>query len=528
MPSREEVLKEKMPLWAKNPILFIDDMWNLVPQPVKPEFKIAVDILVEDCDFQPIKAEWFEPFQKGLHITWQQWLILLSVKAAIDGKKEKRISIASAHGIGKSCSISWLLIWYLFSHFEAQVACTAPTSKQLKDVLWKEIAKWISRMPEGWQEKFDWQSDYVRMVDNPETWFASARTSRKDSTEALAGVHGDHVMIIADEASGVEQEIFNTMEGSLTEKDILVLLISNPTRLNGYFYDSHHKMKHRWQTLQFDNLSSPVVKDDYAQGIIDQHGENSDEYKIRVLGKFPNEDSVDKSGYIALLNKSDVKEIEDDGSNIFYKPRLGIDPAGGGKDKTAWILRDNFRAKIVLEEAISNPKKIVDRTMGLIEKYNIPEENIDLDMFGTGAEVAKEFALQGYNVCTHNVGDKSDRKKDQERFLNKRACWFFRMRAWLRQGGELVRHKEWSAQALSLRYRRTTGSEKIQIMSKRDMKKDGYYSPDHFDALMLTFSKMENALPLQTITPSTILDNKREKAKVVSHSKNNSDKHSAI
>jgi len=57
--------------------------------------------------------------------------------------------------------------------------------------------------------------------------------------------------MVADEASGIAQEVFDTSKGALTNENVILLLISNPTRLDGYFFDSHHKLKDGFQTFQF-------------------------------------------------------------------------------------------------------------------------------------------------------------------------------------------------------------------------------------------------------------------------------------
>jgi len=220
--------------FQQSPILFIEKMWKMTPERDNKKFI------------------------KGKNITWQQHDILLAVEEALHGDK-KRISIRSGHGVGKSAVLSWLIIWYLFCFKDAQIPCTAPTSDQMHDVLWKEVAKWLDKLPAVIKEKYDWSANYVRIKESPETWFARAKTARKEKPEALAGIHGDFVLFLIDEASGVPQEIFNTAEGALTEDNIIVIMISNPTRLIGYFYDSHHNDKDNWHTLNFSSIDSPIV-----------------------------------------------------------------------------------------------------------------------------------------------------------------------------------------------------------------------------------------------------------------------------
>ena len=442
----------------KSPLFFIKLMWHLRPQ------------------------EKGEKFVKGKHVTRQQIKFLKAVEKAVTGKGKKRISVRSGHGTGKDCTLAWLILWYLFSYRESQIPCTAPTSDQIYDVLWKEIAKWHKRMPEAVQGKYQITSDYARITESPETWFARARTGRKENPEALAGVHGDFVFIVADEASGVPDEIYNTMEGALTGEDVLIVLVSNPTRLNGYFYDTHHKDKKNWQTLHFNSEDSPIVDDTYVNRIVDKHGADSDEYRIRVLGEFPREDSMDDKGYVALFNEKDFHIVEE--AEFIGEKRLGIDPAGDGDNKSVWVLRDEFRAEIVATEVASTPKSIAQKTLTLMDFYGVKDSHVYVDNFGVGANVLQELGLAGKAVNGVNVGD---RPFDTENYLNLRAEAFWKLKQWIRQGAELVDNKGWD-ELLTIKYRRELNN-KLKIMSKIDMKKEGFESPDNADALMLTFTR---------------------------------------
>lgn len=481
----------------KSPILYVKNTWHLIPQRVKPEYeeklKAILLLMWDDWEFgkRQIKAEWFQPFRKDQDITWQQWLILISVEKALRGEASRKISVTSGHGTGKSASVSWLILWFLFVFYDAQVPCTAPTADQMYDVLWKELSLWINRMPTSVKSKYDWGSDHVRMIESPATWFARAKTASKENTEALAGVHSEHVLTIADEASGIPEQVFNTAEGAWTSGNILVILISNPTRINGYFYDTHHKLKHLWQTLQFSSIDSPIVDDDYESKIAERHGRDSTEYGIRVLGQFPKEDTMDEGGYVALLNEKNINEREDVNTHEFSKNSiLGVDPAGDGDDKTSWVIRDQFKSKKLHEEAKSTSKSIAEKTITFIEEYKLNPWNVVVDAFGAGKDVGKEIALATkgrLNVTTVNTGEPCELERDQELYLNKRAMCFWKLRVWMMSGGEIIMNKNLKEELLTLKYKRNLRG-KIQIMPKVDMKKKyGYKSPNDADAFSLTF-----------------------------------------
>jgi hypothetical protein len=475
--------------FRKSPLLFVQKIWNLVPQAVKPEHQDKVAELIsktfdewEDAK-KEFRLEWFEPFQKGKNLTWQQWLTLLSIEKALANQAKCRISIESGHGTGKSATLSWLLLWFLFCFKDAQIPCTAPTSTQIHDILWKEVAIWLGKMPKEIKEKYEWTNNYVKVKESPETWFARAATGNKENPEALAGVHGDFVMYLVDEASGVPDAIFNTAEGALTGETFLFIMISNHTRLLGHFHESHTTDRKNWQVLSFDSRESPIVEEGYVERIRDKHGEDSDEFRIRVAGKAPKEDAIDDQGYMPLLIETDLHYALD------YQPvgvlRLGVDPAGEGTDETIWVVRDTFKAKIVARERVSNPKSIAQKTITLMSFYGIPQQEVWVDNFGEGANVALEIAAASQEfVNAINVNDDAD---DKERYINKRAEAFWRLRQWLRSGGDLVKDEHWK-QLLTIKYRREL-SGKLKIMGKREMQKLGIKSPDAADALMLTFVK---------------------------------------
>ena len=483
----------------KSSLYFIRQIWGLTPQPLRQEyiapFKQALASF-KDKEWEKfcasITADWYYPYEEGKHLTWQQSLILFGVDKAIRGDCSNRISIVSGHGIGKSAVSSLLILWFLFVHPEAQIACTSPGKEQMYDVLWKELKKWIDKAYPPISQMYIWESSHIRMKESPETWFARAKTASKENTEALAGVHADWVMMLCDEASGVDEAIFETMEGALTSGNILVFLVSNGTRANGYFYDTHHKDSARWQNYSFSSLASPRVDQKYVQSIIDKYGEDSVQYAIRVLGLFPKEDGMDDSGYVPLLAPADIHTEYDFHKPLTFSPFsiLGVDPAGEGDDKTSWVIRDNFKAKKLFEESKSTSKSIAERTLTFMQQYSLRSHNIVIDSFGVGMDVGKEIALASkgrVNVTTVNTGDKCSSDRDKEIYLNKRAQGFYEARKWMQQGGCIVDEENFKDELLGIRYKRNLAGL-IQIMPKLEMKKKyGLKSPNDADAFSLTF-----------------------------------------
>ena len=102
----------------------------------------------------------------------------------------RRVSIRSGHGTGKSTFMAWCVLWFLACYFPAKVPATAPTSHQLEDVLWSEIAKWHRTMRQRFPalaDQFEWTAGAFRMKTAPNESFSVARTSRPERPEALQG-----------------------------------------------------------------------------------------------------------------------------------------------------------------------------------------------------------------------------------------------------------------------------------------------------------------------------------------------------
>src|SRR3990167_1693050 len=110
--------------YKKSPIKFIEAFWELTPQPLVCQE--AEHAHVFNC---------FGDFERGKHITWQQWLILIGIEKALRGEAPRRISVASGHGVGKDALLAMIIHWFLMTRKDAQIGATAPTADQLFDVL---------------------------------------------------------------------------------------------------------------------------------------------------------------------------------------------------------------------------------------------------------------------------------------------------------------------------------------------------------------------------------------------------------
>ena len=504
MNKEEQIKAVKFLKDCRDPFFFTNTMWGLKPQPCKPEYRELLETLPPneweaihfgDCERKEIEdgkyyMHWtWHDFTKGKHLTWQQTAMLTQIKNHTDSLGDEIaleqfigwLTVASGHGIGKSMILSVILLWFLFCFPEAQVAATAPSKQQIYDILWKELSIWLNRMPKIYSQLYDWQNSYIRMKDLPDSWFARAATARKENPEALAGVHGDHVLLVADEASGVEEVIFETAEGATTGGHVMFMMISNPTRNTGYFKNSHAKDKSDWVPFSFSCEESPVVDLDYVIRMAKKYDRDEDNFRFRVLGLFPHEDQMDDKGYMPLISERELEGAMVPANTPFKARKLGIDPSGAGADKSAWVGGNTTMIKILGEEKISTPISGARKTHTYATEHEVPGPMCTMDSFGEGGRWIAPIQKAGLDVDYFNSGDPSTNSD----YLNKRAEGAWKLRTFIKNGGQIVRDQRWK-EILNIKYRRTTRG-KIQIMPKEEMKKNRIPSPNFFDAACYVF-----------------------------------------
>jgi hypothetical protein len=135
--------------------------------------------------------------------------------------------------------------------------------------------------------------------ESPKEWWCravspSVKASKEEQAETLAGFHGDHLLIVADEASGIPDPVFIPLEGAMTQEDNRVLLIGNMTKNSGYFYDSHFhpELSKPWTQLHWNSKYSTNVKPEYPNYMATKYGLESSVYRVRVEGEPPLEDET--------------------------------------------------------------------------------------------------------------------------------------------------------------------------------------------------------------------------------------------
>lgn len=440
---------------------------DLTRDDVTPEEKLLSDVdrwrdsildfVVECLDVEPTKQQ--------------------EAALAAFSKPGAHVSIRSGHGTGKSTMFAWVALWALVCFWDVKVPATAPTAHQLEDILFPEIEKWRSRMLEPWRSSIRVKGDKVTMDGTP--GFVAARTGRKENPEALQGFHADNIVFLIDEASGIPEQIFEVARGALSTEGARILMAANPTRLTGYFYNSHHKNRDLWTRFQFSCLDSPRVSPTYAREIADEYGEDSDMYRVRVLGEFPHA-SVQQFMPGDIIEAAMGKHLREDMFS-FAPIVIGVDVAMFGGDRSVIFLRQGLYSNILYQSRSNTPETLAAHAARLYDEHKA--DALIVDATGVGEAVMSSLRLMNRSPIAFYAGEKSLLPN----CANRRTEVWYKMREWFRSGGAIPDNSDLRDDLVGPEFQYAHGSNKILLERKQEMAKRGLASPDLADALAVTF-----------------------------------------
>lgn len=312
-----EFLDESIPLWRADPVLFMREV-----------------LLFEPDDWQ--------------------------IDVAYDLRDYPRVSVKSGQGVGKTGEEAALLLWFLVCFPYPRIVATAPTKQQLHDVLWSEVDKWMNNSP-LLPMLLKWTKTYVYMIGYEKRWFAVARTATKP--ENMQGFHEDNMLFIVDEASGVADPIMEAITGTLAGENNKLLLMGNPTKTSGTFYDSHTADRALYRCHTVNSEHSKRTNKENIAAMKRKYGEHSNVVRVRVYGEFPEqeddvfipiswlEQSVKTEMSVATAKalgtyRDDKGVLQPQDTSGIYKIEIGCDVARFGDDKTCIGYRINEVVRI--------------------------------------------------------------------------------------------------------------------------------------------------------------------------------------
>ena len=437
-------------------------------------------------------------------------------------RDNKRVSVRSGHKVGKSHSAACIVLWYFCSFPDARVVMTSTTSRQVEDILWRELRMVMARAGlcvecKEANKKLS-RKDQIRRpcphsVIIPETPAERSGTGMQSDDfrkvtgatakqpEAVAGVSGYNLLYIVDEASGVPGIIFEAMQGNMAGGGRMVMF-SNPTKCVGEFFDSFNGKKDFYKTIHISSTDTPNYKEgrtiipglcerDYVEEKKKEWGENNPQYRVRIAGDFPTHEEG-KIFSVGDIMESELRWHEADSDGRLY---IGLDPAGarGTGDEIVFFPTRGFKGFPPVYRQGLTPERYVDEILTIIRSLNLDEQPLPLVVVDKLGPIGNEIfyflknwidrtPVAHFELLGVAASDKARREpmiygtvRDE---LTESLC------RWVLDGGGIPENGKLSAEMHCMEWTSDV-SGRLKVTPKDAIKKLLGRSPDTYDALAL-------------------------------------------
>jgi phage terminase large subunit len=402
-----------------------------------------------------------------------------------------RLAMKACTGPGKTAVLAWLGWNFMLTRPHPIVGATSISADNLKSNLWTELARWHSKSP-LLETLFEQTAKSIVCREHPKTWRLEARSWAKDADAnqigaALRGLHGPYVMWLLDETGDYPPAILPVCEAIFSgePKEAHIVQAGNPINRRGPLYHAHtHRSS--WKVIEItadpaDPKRTPRVSIEHAQQQIDEWGRENPYVLINIFGQFP------PSSINALIGPEEVEQA----MKRYYRDYeiggaakiLGVDVAREGNDASVIFKRQGIQSyKMIKHRNITSTQgaSVVSREW---DDWEADGTFVDATG-GFGSGWIDQLILLGkapigvhFSATPHSPG----------RYVNKRAEMAFDAVAWIKRGGALPESRELLQALTETTY--TFKGDKL-ILEPKDMLKERLgFSPDEFDAFILTFAE---------------------------------------
>lgn len=433
----------------------------------------------------------------GIESLWAKQIEILEAL-----RDHRRVAVPSCHESGKTFVASVAVVHHLLAHQPSKVITTAPTQRQVKDLLWSEIrarhAGMIRRL--GGDPGLGAPSTTHWSVPNEPDWFATGfATSPDKASENATRLHGYHspdLLVVLDEAGGIAREVWSAVDGLLTSGNARVLAIGNPA--SGTEFERVCRSPD-WRVLRISAFDCPNLREGatpqpwgVTRAWVDEMrrrwGEGSVVFQTKVLGLFP------VTADDTLLSIADVERAlaRTPGEEERGKVTIGVDVARFGSDETVlYAVRGGavLRVESFAGQDTMRTAGAVLRLARELDLFPADAPRIAVDDTGVGGGVVDRLREQGWAVQAINFGAAPRSSRGEERFLNRRTELWWELREWVRTDAALSTlppdtQDVLRADLTAPRYEQRSDG-RIALEPKDRIRERTGRSPDHGDALAL-------------------------------------------
>lgn len=419
----------------------------------------------------------------------------------------KLTAVKSGHGVGKSFTVSQLAAWWVDTHpyDDTIVVSTAPSTRQVSAIMWEEIRKIHRRagLPGEVQRADRW------LINDIEVGFG--RKPQDYDKHAFQGIHRRYVLVILDEACGIDEWLWIAALALATGDDCRVIAIGNPDDPTSYFAKVC-RPESRWNVIHISVFDSPkftgekvsddayakLTGHDYVDVMREEVGEGSATWTAKIEGEFP---ELDETSTIPLgwVYRAQERWLEWDrnGRPIPDRTRyiVGADIARYGGDKSAFA----HRMGDVITSVDILPRQDTEATADVLLSHLTNGGTTVVDTNGIGAGVFDKVRRRGRSAVALNTANRCSLKDrtGQIEFYNLRAASFWKLRDMLDPANNptlcLPPGEELAADLAAPRWKNMAGGKRV-IEAKEEIKKRIGRSPDRGDAVILACWLSEGTL----------------------------------
>jgi hypothetical protein len=432
--------------------------------------------------------DWSAPDLAGKSIEPWQREVLDAIRDGLPLGKAVRLAIASGHGVGKTCLVSWILLWAMSTREDCRGVLTASNEAQLATRNRAELRKWFDL----WRarEFFELTATALLHADSQsqQVWRIDLLPWNEHRPEAFAGLHnqGKRIVVIMDEASVIPPIIWQTIEPVMTDvnTEIVWAVFGNPLHPTGPFRECFGRFAHRWRRWHIDARTVGVSDKKQIAEWAEDHEEDSYFFMTRVRGEFPT------AGALQFIDNDSVEQaMVREVQPLPNDPLIvGVDVARFGDDASVIYARRGMDARSIAPIVVR--KIAADRLEDMILQF-CSQHHVDvifLDGSGVGGAVVDHLANR-HNLPVEDIqfGSKALNATNQVKYAQRRSEMWGNMRDML-QYLAIPNSSELRDQLIGPEYDYNLRGE-LQLEKKSDMKRRGLASPDIADALALTFAR---------------------------------------
>ena len=449
-------------------------------------------------------------------------------------QEHPRTAIKACHGVGKTFALAVATLWWLARWEDSVVITTAPTARQVATQLWKEIHALTARSRIPYPE---FNQVGVMEFRNPKNYALGLSTNTADN---FRGVHGGHVLIIADEAPGIESGIWDAIAGVMSGGVVHIVMAGNPTNPSGAFFDAFHDKRSLWNCITMDAFDTPNLKglgindllkmDPRPNGPLDEyvipylplrrwvrdqyvdwwHGDeaSSPSWMSLVRGEFPSQ-ANNALCKLAWLERCKERQRQSDGTYAPAKDtggRLiaGVDVGGGVAETVAYLCETGPKKKILAMGAW-RAEDTTDDVARFLDPYLKRLTGVRVDADGIGHNFGIYLRKKDFPVELIHVGIPCENKPELRennlavRFFNRKAHYYQTL-------ADSFQHDEIDGLIDDATIGQLAGilyeidpKGRIKIEPKEEALKRGVVSPDRAEALMLALGEAPPAYEFHSI-----------------------------